>query len=231
MRTLDKLHLVFVEAGLELVPKELWRHPAVRKSAERRGKRPGEILLDVSLHRSAMLSLKDAEKRGRPDIAHFCTLLALGSLLNKFSLLTLCLHTYDDKVIEVAPQTRLPRNYNRFISLVEQLLVEDSVPPNSDKPLLRAEPVELKELINRLKPSKVFLLSEKGVRIRANELAKKIIEEKGPAVLIGCFQAGDFRSTVYKLAHEVVAISQLPLDAWNVTAKVISSVEDALGLL
>ncbi|MEM1508345.1 MAG: 16S rRNA methyltransferase [Thermofilaceae archaeon] len=228
---MDKLHLVFVEAGLELTPKELWRHPAVRKSAERRGKRPSEILLDVSFHRPAMLSLKDAEKRGRPDIAHFCALLALGSLLNKFSLLTLHLHTYENKVIEVAPRTRLPRNYNRFVSLIEQLLVEGSVPPNSDEPLLRAKPVELKELINRLKPSKVFLLSEKGVRMRADELAKKIVGERGPAVLIGCFQAGDFRSTVYELAHEVVAISQLPLDAWNVTAKVLSSVEDVLGLL
>ncbi len=227
---MEKLHLVLVEAGLELVPRELWRHPAVRKSAERRGKKPREILLDVSLHRPAMLGLKDAEKRGRPDIAHFCALLALGSLLNKLGLLTLHLHTYDDKVIEVAPQTRLPRNYNRFVSLVEQLLVEGRVPPGSNEPLLRVEPAGLKELISRLSSSRVFLLSEKGVKMGAGELARKIAGEEKPAVLIGCFQAGDFRSATYELAHEVVAISQLPLDAWNVVAKVLSSVEDVLGL-
>ncbi|MCC6050815.1 MAG: 16S rRNA methyltransferase, partial [Thermofilum sp.] len=57
------MHLLLAEAGLELVPKELWSHPAVRASARRRGKKPGEILLDVALHHSAMVGLGERWKR------------------------------------------------------------------------------------------------------------------------------------------------------------------------
>ncbi|MEM4548526.1 MAG: hypothetical protein QXP94_07425, partial [Thermofilaceae archaeon] len=140
---MEKLHLLLAEAGLELVPAEIWGHPTVAASARKRGKEPGEILLDVSLHYAAMKSLKDRMKRGRPDIAHFCMLLALGSLLNRAGMLELYVHTYDGRMIGVSPHVRLPRNYNRFVGLVEQLLKEGRVPPNSASPLLWVEPYSL----------------------------------------------------------------------------------------
>ncbi len=227
---MEKLHLLLAEAGLELVPKELWSHPAVRASARRRGKKPGEILLDVALHHSAMVNLGERWKRGRPDIAHFCMLLALGSPLNKAGLLSLHVHTYDGRVIGVAPHVRLPRNYNLFLGLIEQLLVEGRVPPDASEPLLWVEEFGLKGLVERVKPTRVFLLSEKGRLTRCRELAAAIAREDRPMVVVGCFQAGDFREETLSLANEVVAISQTPLDAWVVVAKVLSSLEDELGL-
>jgi len=226
----EKLHLLLAEAGIELVPRELWRHPAVRASARRRGKRPGEILLDVSLHRFAMSRLRDANKRGRPDIAHFCSLLALGSLLNKAGKLALHLQTYDDRIIGVAPHVRLPRNYNRFVGLMEQLLAEGRVPPGSPEPLLWVESGGLAALLERVKPSRVFLLSEKGKPTKARNLAAELVEEDKPMVVVGCFQAGDFSEKVVKTADEIYAIASEPLDAWVVVAKVICSVEEKLNL-
>lgn len=228
---MEKLHLLLAEAGLELVPKKLWNHPAVRASARRRGKKPDQILLDVALHRSAMASLEERWKRGRPDIVHFCMLLALGSPLNRAGLLSLHVHTYDGKVIGVAPHVRLPRNYNLFLGLAEQLLVEGRVPPKAGEPLIWVESFGLKELVERVKPSKIFLLSEKGRLVRSRELAAAVAKEEKPMLVVGCFQAGDFREETMSLANDVVAISQAPLDAWVVVAKVLSSIEDELGTL
>ncbi|RLE97772.1 MAG: 16S rRNA methyltransferase [Thermoprotei archaeon] len=226
-----RLHLLLAEAGLELVPRELWSHPAVRATARRRMKRPGEILLDVSLHMLAMSGLRDREKRGRPDIVHFCTLLALGSLLNRAGLLEVHIHTYGGKVIGVAPHVRLPRNYNRFVGLMEQLLLEGRVPPSSKEPLLWVEEGGLEDLLKRASPSRVFLLSEKGSLRTAKALAEELVREEEPMAVIGCFQAGDFRDALYEIADEVVSISKATLDAWVVTAKLLCSIEDVLGLV
>jgi len=228
---LRRLHLLLAEAGLELVPRELWSHPAVRATARRRMKRPGEILLDVSLHRFAMSGLRDREKRGRPDIVHFCALLALGSLLNRAGLLEVHIHTYGGKVIGVAPHVRLPRNYNRFVGLMEQLLLEGRVPPGSKEPLLWVEEGGLEDLLKRASPSRVFLLSEKGSLRTAKALAEELVREEEPMAVIGCFQAGDFRDALYEIADEVVSISKATLDAWVVTAKLLCSIEDVLGLI
>ncbi len=227
---MERLHLLLAEAGLELVPRELWGHPAVRSTARRRGRGPGEILLDVSLHGKAMVGLPSREKRGRPDIAHFCALLALGSLLNRHGLLRLHIHTFDGRVIGVAPHVRLPRNYNRFVGLIEQLLLTGRVPPGAEEPLLWVEPWGLEEAVERIGPTRVFLLSERGARVSPSELARRVISERKPMVIVGCFQAGDFSEGVKRLAHEAVSISQFTLDAWTVTAKVLSAVEDALNL-
>ena len=227
---MEKLHLLLAEAGLELVPKALWNHPAVRASARKRGKRPGEILLDVALHRSAMVNLEERWKRGRPDIAHFCMLLALGSLLNRARLLSLYVHTYEGRVIGVASHVRLPRNYNLFLGLMEQLLLEERVPPDAREPLLWVESLDLRGLVEKVRPTKVFLLSERGRLLKCRELAAAIAREEWPMVVVGCFQAGDFREETASLADEVAAISPTPLDAWVVVAKVLSSVEDELGV-
>ncbi|MEM4418885.1 MAG: 16S rRNA methyltransferase, partial [Candidatus Nitrosocaldus sp.] len=60
--------LIIAEASLELVPDEIAWHSAVKKHAKRQGREPKEILLDRSYHHTAMLNLKDAYRRGRPDI-------------------------------------------------------------------------------------------------------------------------------------------------------------------
>ncbi|RLE91418.1 MAG: 16S rRNA methyltransferase, partial [Thermoprotei archaeon] len=56
------LSIIFIDAALELVPKSLWSHPSVRATAARRGKKPGEILLDKSLHYHAMKRLPLSHK-------------------------------------------------------------------------------------------------------------------------------------------------------------------------
>jgi len=78
-----------------------------------------------------MRTLTNASKRRRPDIAHFTVLEALGSPLNKEGVLRTYMHTLDDRVITVSPKIRLPRNYDRFVGLIEQLFQKDRIPPVS----------------------------------------------------------------------------------------------------
>lgn len=117
------IHLVFTDASLELVPKKLLGHPAVRKYAKRFNKGK-EILLDDSYHHSAMKKLEDREKRGRLDIIHFCLLEAFGSPLCVEGKLSIYVHTLHNKLLRFTTKTRLPRNYNRFKGLMEEMLRE-----------------------------------------------------------------------------------------------------------
>ena len=55
--------------------------------------------------------LNNWRKRGRPDIVHLCLLEALESPLNKNKILSVYVHTYDNKIIYINPEVRLPRNY------------------------------------------------------------------------------------------------------------------------
>src|SRR5207244_12026570 len=113
------LTLILAESSIELVPNEIRGHPAILKSAERKKKDPRQLILDQSYHHSAILRLgKPGIGRGRPDIVHFCLLLALGSPLNSHNQLTCFLHTRHDHVITSDPCLRLPRNTNRFNALL-----------------------------------------------------------------------------------------------------------------
>jgi rRNA small subunit pseudouridine methyltransferase Nep1 len=57
------LRLLLVDSELELVPAEICMHPAVYSSAKKKGKRAHEVLLDSTLHHSAMKDLPEGERR------------------------------------------------------------------------------------------------------------------------------------------------------------------------
>src|SRR5438445_11878541 len=93
------LTLILAESSIELVPNEITGHPAILKSAERKKKDPRQLILDQSYHHSAILRLgKYGIGSGRPDIVHFCLLLALGSPLYLEYPLTCFIHTVGDQV-------------------------------------------------------------------------------------------------------------------------------------
>ncbi|XP_046979634.1 ribosomal RNA small subunit methyltransferase NEP1 isoform X2 [Schistocerca americana] len=70
----------------------------------------------------------------RPDITHQCLLMLLDSPLNRAALLQVYVHTEKNVLIEVNPQTRIPRTFKRFAGLMVQLLHRFSVRA-SDSPM------------------------------------------------------------------------------------------------
>ncbi len=225
----ELLTLILAETALETIPKKLWRHPAIERYSEKRGKSPEFLLLDRSYHHTVMKSLKGNEKRGRPDIVHFALLEALSSPLNKERLLQIYVHTINDYVIMVNPQVRLPRNYNRFIGLMEQLFEFRKIPPTGPS-LLTLTCETLPHLLQKIKPTFVLAFTRKGELHTLEEAVAKITEEEKPVVMIGGFPHGHFSTKTLKLVDKAVSIDVEMLETWTVTSRVIYEYERAISL-
>lgn len=222
------IHLVFAEASLELVPSNLMSHPSVRKYAERFNKGTN-ILLDDSYHHSAMRNLKHWEKRGRPDIVHLSLLEALGSPLCKEERLRLYVHTYDNNLLTIDPHTRLPRNYNRFKGLVEQLLGETG---KKSELIAVQKNVSIKDVIQGLGCGEsVIGFSRMGERKKLRELFSGINLEEDIAVIIGGFPRGGFSEAVSEVIVHWISLHEMRLDAWVVTSRVLTQLEMHYNIL
>ncbi|MCS7118485.1 MAG: 16S rRNA methyltransferase [Archaeoglobaceae archaeon] len=207
---------IFLEASLEIVPEEISNHPAVVADALRRKKKVNEILLEDSKHHFAIRGLKFKEKRGRPEIVHQCLLLLLDSPLRTFEIYV---HTIGDLLIKVAREARLPRNYARFIGLIEDLFKKWRIEANG---ITLLEIVEL-NLSEILKDKKVILLSESGEKFEKEMLKDEI------AICIGAFPHGDFfESTLKKLGNfKAVSIGKRSYTSLYVTSKMLCEYERA----
>ena len=223
------LTLILAESALETIPKTLWQHHSIIRYTEKHGKPPEFILLDRSYHHAAMKMLKDSEKRGRPDIIHFALLEALGSPLNKERLLQVYAHTFSDYVVAIAPETRLPRNYNRFIGLMEQLFEFEKIPPTG-KPLLALKKQRLPQLLQVVKPTYVLAFSRKGNPCTLQDAVSKLSNMEKPVAIVGGFPHGHFSEKTSKLADETVAIDPEMLETWTVTSRLIYEYECAISL-
>ncbi len=223
------LILILAESALETIPKDLWRHPTIKRHSKKRKKHPQYLLLDRSYHHAAMKTLPENEKRGRPDIVHFALLEALGSPLNKERLLQVYVHTTKDHIIRVKPEARLPRNYNRFVGLMEQLFELGRAPPNGPA-LLKLEPKTLTQLLREVSPTRVVAFSRTGKLRMLEDVVSKLSSGERPAVIIGGFPHGHFSATVIQLVDEVVRIDLETLETWTVTSRVIYEYERAISL-
>ncbi len=225
-----KARIILLESALELVPREIWDHPAVLKNARRRGKSPGETLLDLSLHYHAAKKLQDWKKRGRPDIVHISLLNALESPLNKEGLLEIYVHTYNGHILFIDPSTRIPRNYNRFVGLMEQLFKTGKVPPNTDKPLMYLKTMPLEKLLQEIRVNGLILLDEKGEYKKPIDIAKEAIDNN-MAIGIGGFPHGSFKEETYKLASKTYSVYKEPLMTWIVVSRIIEAFERLQGII
>lgn len=205
---------VLLESSLELIPKEIVDHPVVVSDARRRRKRATEILLDDSKHHSAMRNMEHREKRGRADIVHQCLLLLLDSPLKDFEVYV---HTINDEVIRISRETRLPRNYNRFVGLMEDLFKKRKIEADG-KTLIEILDVDLSELV---KGKEVLLLSEQGKSFEAEMLEREV------AICIGCFAHGEFfETTLRKLGnYRAVSLGKESYTSLYVTSKILCEYE------
>ena len=213
------LTLILADAELELVPPEIQKHPSVRASARKRGRSPTSILLDSSLHHPALRKFLEGERRGRPDIVHLVLVLALDSILNVEGGLRLFVHTRNDEVIQLAPKTRIPKNYTRFVCLIEDLFEKGEVP--EENPLLHMDRgVTLEQLLAKV-GGEAWAFAEGG---EAVDLGAEFARHQGDLVaVIGAFPHGTFRSPVRKLCTRVVALHPNALKAWTVASEVLAA--------
>jgi rRNA small subunit pseudouridine methyltransferase Nep1 len=178
-----------------------------------------------------MKKLENSEKRGRPDIVHFALLEALGSPLNKEKQLATYVHTVRDATIQINNEARLPRNYSRFVSLIEQLFETGRVPPNEKmKPLLVLKQQTLTQLIKEVKPSRLLALTRAGRPRTLEEAISDLVKTDKACVLVGGFPQGHFSRVVTELADETVCIDSDMLETWTVVSRTVYEFERALSL-
>jgi rRNA small subunit pseudouridine methyltransferase Nep1 len=228
------LTLILAESSIERIPPEMVKNPSVVAHARRKNREPGSLILDRSYHHSAIRAAEgrnpseDFLKR-RPDIAFHVLLQALGSPLSREGLMRTHVHTIDDNVIDLDSRVKLPRNYDRFIGLLEQLYEKKSVPPG-EQPLLSIRKCTLPELVSESRVSTVVAFSTLGKSVSVKDACVPIVEANASAVLIGGFAHSHFNQSTTRLANHLFSIDKEPLDAWVVAARVIYEYESGIHL-
>lgn len=220
------LHMILLDCALELIPTELTALKQIQKYASRRKKKPNEILLDQTYHGREMTRLENAEQRGRPDIVFLSLMNLLETPLCKTSLLTIHLHLQDGRIVEVNPEVRLPRNYERFVGLIEQLLLRGSVPPEGP-PLLHITKKTLPQLISHLKQDNAnaqsILALEGGTKTTIQSLQDIFPSDSSVPVIIGvgAFPHGDFIESSMSAFDHHIELDKEVMMAWHVCAEIL----------
>ncbi|MEO9307733.1 Ribosomal RNA small subunit methyltransferase Nep1 [Nitrosotalea sinensis] len=216
------LSLVIIEAALELVPVELQRHNSVISHARRIGKRPAEILLDISWHFAAMKGIKNEIKRGRPDLIHFSLLEACSIPLYFENKLNVFVHTIDDKVITLGQNVRLPKSYHRFTGLVEKLYATGKIIENENT-LLEIESMNFGSLVKKINPTKTIALSSKGIKSSYQKLSEEMCDDT--CIVVGGFPKGQFFENNAQYFDKVLSVDKMALEAHIIISRVLYEYE------
>jgi rRNA small subunit pseudouridine methyltransferase Nep1 len=215
-----KLHFIIAEAALELVPEAIWGNASVRSDARRRELKPGDVLLDRSMHHAAMLKLPDGYRRGRPDLVYLTLLNVTSTPLHQEGKARVYIHTVDDTVLEFDEGTRPPKSYARFRNLMEKLLVE-----RPESGLVKVGDLTLPQLLKGIGTDHSVGLSIQGEPVKLEALAGDLSRRKYPAVVVGGFPRGHFIPSNLKAFDRLARIHERSLDAHVVAARVVYELE------
>eukprot|EP00186_Timspurckia_oligopyrenoides_P000424 CAMPEP_0182442638 /NCGR_PEP_ID=MMETSP1172-20130603/1550_1 /TAXON_ID=708627 /ORGANISM="Timspurckia oligopyrenoides, Strain CCMP3278" /LENGTH=263 /DNA_ID=CAMNT_0024637613 /DNA_START=1 /DNA_END=789 /DNA_ORIENTATION=+ len=102
------------------------------------GKEGGYQLLNQDDHQSILARHRRDPAEARPDITHQCLLALMDSPLNKAGKLKVYIRTRKNVLIDIHPDTRIPRTMKRFSGLMVELLQKLKIrATNSPHPLLK----------------------------------------------------------------------------------------------
>lgn len=223
----EQFVFVLAETELELIPHEILSKRSVFATGKERGKKTSSLILDASYHYSAMKGLKDGDRRGRPDLAHFFLMLCLDSRLNKEGRLKTVVHTRNDERISFSPDTRLPPSYHRFIGLMESLF-QNRIIPSKDNPLLKIENGwSLADVLRSEKCDRIIVLDAEGIQQEPGEMLSSDKATK-TAIVIGGFPCGSLHSNLSSMEIERLSLGREMLKVWTVTSEMLVAAQDSI---
>ncbi|XP_062591797.1 ribosomal RNA small subunit methyltransferase NEP1-like [Saccostrea cucullata] len=153
-------------------------------------------------------------------ITHQCLLMLMDSPLNRAGLLQVYVHTEKNVLIEINPQTRIPRTFDRFCGLMVQLLHKYSIHAADGPQKL------LKVIKNPVSDHLPLGCKKYGTSFHVEKVTdpREIVPEKEPAVVvIGALSHG---SVDVDYIEDTVSISSYPLSAALTCAKICSAFEE-----
>lgn len=226
--------LIIAEASLELVPKELQNHHAVKSHAARLGRKPSDMFLDKSYHYAA---LKDNRayfsKHGRPDITHHTLMAALATPLYLNNQIKVCVSTIDNNSILIGERVRFPKSYSRFDGLMADLYKRKRIRNRKGEILLELkEGVSFSQLIdNLIKPRQVIGFSTNGFVTTLEKVVSSALslDPLSCAFIVGGFPKGHFSESTTSKLTGLYNISRIGLEAHVVVARLIYECEKVLN--
>ncbi|XP_031570785.1 ribosomal RNA small subunit methyltransferase NEP1-like [Actinia tenebrosa] len=182
-------------------------------------------LLNCDHHKGIMKKNNRDPATARPDITHQCLLMLLDSPLNKAGLLQIYIHTEKNVLIEINPQTRIPRTFDRFCGLMVQLLHKLSIHASDGPQKL------LKVIKNPVTDHLPTGCRKIGTSFHTDNLVKvrDIVPADEPiAIVIGGMAHGSIDPDY---VEDTISISQYPLSAALACAKICTAFEEVWGVV
>lgn len=215
---------------MELVPQILRNHPSVKNHSKRTGRGVNEIFLDISYHHKAMVekNIDQWWKRGRPDIVHFDLVEALSTPLFKQKKLQVYVSTFDNNLVTISQDLRIPKNYYRFERLMIGIFNKQKN-KNSPNLIEFQENVNFKDLIEKIvRPDLIIGLSVKGTQSKISDILQNNANDttKHYCFVIGGFQRGNFSETVSGACDAIYSISPFSLESHVVISRVLYECEN-----
>lgn len=218
---------LLVEAEVELMPREIARHPKVVARAKKRRRASEQLLLDQAADHEAMRDLPLGDRRGRPDIAHTCLLLLMDSLLRRRGALRVMMHLRGDLLVRVRDDLRVPRSQAKSYQLFEDLLRQGEVPLGS--PLLTLERgVSAREALRREAKGVKVLLDPAGEMARTGDFTALAREHEDVTLVLGAFPRGGYEGLAREDVDMVLRVADEPLSAWSALVPALAGFEDSL---
>lgn len=206
------------------------------------GRTSGFALLNSEDHGHILKKTKREANDARPDILHQCLLTLLDSPLNKAGHLKIYIRTAKKVLIEVHPQTRIPRTVKRFYGLMVELLQKYKVRGTSgSEPLLKVIrnpvtsylPVGTRKIVCTYNCENIVDVREHASKMAA--LAQPADDESGekpePQTVLYVVGALAHGKITEDWAEENICISEYPLSASTVCARITYAYECLLGIL
>ena len=166
---------------------------------------------------------------GRPDIVHNVLLQIIETPLNWEGGLNVFVHTQEDYLISINPKIRLPKNYIRFVGLIEQLFAQKRV-PDKGEPLMQVEKSNLQQLVRKTHASNVLGFSILGKPTLMRTAAERVSKLENPLVFVGGFPRGHFGNGTRRLLNEIYSVDRESLDAWVVAGRFVYDFEWSIGV-
>ncbi|KAI1242169.1 hypothetical protein IHE44_0005686 [Lamprotornis superbus] len=181
-------------------------------------------LLNCDKHKALLLRNGRDPGEVRPDITHQSLLMLMDSPLNRAGLLQVYIHTKKNVLIEVNPQTRIPRTFDRFCGLMVQLLHKLSVrAADGPQKLLKVikNPVSDHLPVGCMKIGTSFAVSQ------VSDLRELVPAAEPVVIVVGAFAHG---SVNVDYTEKMVSISNYPLSAALTCAKITTAFEEVWGV-
>jgi rRNA small subunit pseudouridine methyltransferase Nep1 len=185
-------------------------------------------LLNCDRHKSYIIKHNKDPSDCRPDILHQCLLMLFDSPLNRANLLQVYVHTQRKVLIEINPQTRIPRTFERFSGLMVQLLHKLSIrASDTSQKLMKV----IKNPVTNHLPTGCakYCTSFHAEKVQnASEFAAEQAPSEPVVVVIGAKAKG---SVDCDYTDKLISISNYPLSAAICCSKLCTAFEDKWKIL